>query len=150
MGTATRWVRWIAAGSVAAAMLGGTLAWASSGPKFGDYFSTSPSVEIFVQKGAKSVTLYTSCGPVTELTASWDSPGKVPLHNGSFSFDKQTTVDKIQDHPTFTSTPVKATVLFTGTFKDGKFKGKVHLGGSTCGEASYTAHFSDHGGGQAG
>jgi hypothetical protein len=68
------------------------------------------------------------------------------LHKDAFSFDEHTTVDKVQDRP-FTSTPVTATVLFTGTFKNGRFTGKVHLGGSTCPEASYTAHFSTHGGG---
>ena len=130
-------------------MLGGSLAWAASKPKAGDYFSTSPSAEIFVLKGGSAVTLYASCGPVSDLNASWDSP-KIPLHNGSFSFDKQTTVTKIQNHPAFTTTPEKATVLFTGTFKDGKFKGKVHLGGTSCPEASYTAHFSTHGGGEGG
>lgn len=150
MGVRRRWTRWIAAGVVAVAVLSSSLALAAaSKPKAGDYFSTSPSTEIFVLKGGNAVTLYTSCGPVSELSASWDSP-KIPLRKGSFSFDKQTTVTEIQDHPLFKTTPVKATVLFTGTFKDGKFKGKVHLGGSSCPEASYTAGFSTHGGGEGG
>lgn len=144
-------MRLIAAGLVPALMLvlGGTLAWAESKPKStGTYFSTSPSVEIAVQKGGGSVTLYTSCGSGDEVTAYWDSP-KLPLHKNAFSFDKQTTVNQVQEEP-FSTTPVKATVLFTGTFKNGKFTGKVHLGGSTCPEASYTAHYSAHGGGSGG
>jgi len=142
-------MRLITAGLVLALTAGGSVAWAAAKPKAnGTYFSTSPSVEISVQKGGKSVTLYTSCGPSTAISAYWDSP-KLPLRDGAFSFDKQTTVNKVQNSP-FSTTPVKATVLFTGKFAGGKFKGKVHLGGSTCGEASYTAHLSSHGGGQAG
>jgi hypothetical protein len=141
-----RALRLITAGTVSALILCSSLAWAETKPKSGgSYFSTNPSVEIFVQKGGGSVMLYTSCGSGSNVSAYWDSP-TLTLHKDAFSFDKHTTVDKVQDRP-FTSTPVTATVLFTGTFKNGKFTGKVHLGGSTCPEASYTAHFSTHGGG---
>jgi hypothetical protein len=145
-----RWsIRLVAAGVAPTLMLGGTLAWAAAKPKpGGSYFSTSPSVEIFVQKGSRAVTLYTSCGSGTSISAYWDSP-KLPLRNGAFSFDKQTTVDEVQDRP-FSTTPVKASVLFTGSFKGDKFTGKVHLGGSTCPEASYSARFSTRGGGSGG
>ena len=140
-------MRLAAAAAAGTLALGGSLAWAASKPKSGaTYFSTKPSVEIFVQPGARSVTLYTSCGPGTAISAYWDSP-KLSLHDNSFSFDKQTAVNKVQDQP-FTTTQVKATVLFTGSFKNGKFVGKVHLGGSSCAESSYTAHYSSHGGGE--
>ncbi len=139
-------MRLVAAGIVPALTLGGTLAWAAATPKSGgSYFSKSPSVEIFVQKGSRAVTLYTSCGSGDSISAYWDSP-KLPLHDGAFSFNKQTTVQKVQQQP-FSATPVKASVLFTGSFKGGKFTGKVHLGGSTCPQASYTARFSTLGGG---
>ena len=142
-----RSARWIAAVLVAVFTLGGSLAWAAAKPKSGaTYFSTKPSVEIFVQKGGASVTLYANCSSENVISAFWDSP-KLRLHNDSFSFDTQTTVDKVQQEP-FTTTPYKATVLFTGKFKNGKFTGKVQLGGSSCAESSYTAHFSSHGGGE--
>jgi hypothetical protein len=142
-------VRLVAAGIVPALMLGGTPAWATTKPKSGgSYFSKSPSVEIFVQKGSRAVTLYTSCGSGDSISAYRDSP-KLPLHNGAFSFDKQTTVQKVQQQP-FSATPVKASVLFTGSFTGDKFTGKVHLGGSSCPQASYSARFSTQGGGSGG
>lgn len=141
--------RWIVAGIAGSLALSGSLAWAATKPKsVGSYFSTSPSVEIFVQKGGASVTLYTSCGSGNSVSAYWDSP-KLPLHNDALSFDKETTVNKVHDQP-FSTTPVKATVLFTGKFKHGTFTGTVHLGGSSCGEENYTAHYSTHGGGSGG
>jgi len=142
-------MRLIVAGIAGGVVLSGTLAWAAAKPKsVGSYSSTSPSVEIFVQKGGASVTLYTSCGSGNSVSAYWDSP-KLPLRNEAFSFDSETTVNVVHDQP-FSTTPVKATVLFTGKFKHGKFSGNVHLGGSSCGEASYTAHYNAHGGGSAG
>jgi hypothetical protein len=129
-------------------LLGGSVALAAAKPKPGTYFSVSPSVEVTVSNAQNSVTLYTSCGPGSDISAYWDS-SKLTLHNGSFSFNKRTTVQKVQDHP-FSTTPVQATVLFTGHFSGGKFTGKVHLGGSTCSEQSYTAHFSSGGAGRGG
>lgn len=60
-----------------------------------------------------------------------------------------TTVDKVQDEP-FSTNPIKATVLLSGKFATGRFTGKVHLGDSSCPEASCTAHYSSKGGGSAG
>jgi hypothetical protein len=141
--------RFVTAALALALTSGCSVAVAASGPRTtGSYFATSPSVEIFVAKGGRSVTLYTSCGTGHSVSAYWDSP-TLPLRHGAFSFDKPTSVNLVQQQP-FSTTQVSATVLFTGKFVGGKFKGKVHLGGSACGEASYTAKYSSRGGGSGG
>jgi hypothetical protein len=126
-----------------------SFAWAASKPKttgYYDYTSTSPSisVEIIVGKSGKSVGLYTSCGSTGNAFWAWNElEPKIPFRQDAFSYDKQTSVYH-------GSTMAKATVLFTGQFKAGKFKGKVHIVGSPCSEKGYTARYTTRGGGEGG
>ena len=142
----------IVIGVALALALAASFAWAASKPKTkGEYVYTSASpaisVEIIVANSGKSVGLYTSCGSSTsaaEYAAFWswnELNAKIPFRHDAFSYDKPTSVY----HGSTTAT---ATVLFTGEFKAGKFKGKVDIAGSPCSEQSYTAHYTTRGGGE--
>ena len=138
----TRYIRSIAIATTLALALGAALAQAASKPKSkGSYYSQNPYVEIAVSKSLKSVMLYVNCS--SSGTSYWYSP-PIPLRHGAFSYDKPALVDASTGPPTTT------TVLFTGQFKNGEFRGKVHIAGSACPEKSYTTRYSTGGGGSTG
>jgi hypothetical protein len=112
----------------------------------GYYASKSPELSITVGKPAKTVTLYVGCMESSTMVWWWDSP-TIRLKHNSFSFDRRTTIG-IESGAGFTHP--KATVMFTGKFKDGKWRGSVQIGGAPCPEHSYTAKYDKNGGGGSG
>jgi hypothetical protein len=117
---------------------------AGKGPIAGGYYaSTHPRLSVDVLKPATKVTLYIGCFTTQTDVEYWDSP-KLTLKNGSFSFDGPTTIST-ETGGTFGTT--KGTVLFTGKFSGGKFKGSAQIVGSTCAKANYTAKYDKNGGG---
>jgi hypothetical protein len=96
------------------------------------YSSTKPGVLINVVANG-TITPYLDCG-----ADYWSGP-KLKLKHGSASFQKTTKITKSNPN-TGAGRRVKESVLFTATFtSEGTFTGKVHLGGTKCGEAGYTA-----------
>ncbi|HWF74810.1 MAG TPA: hypothetical protein VG186_15775 [Solirubrobacteraceae bacterium] len=122
-----------------------TAAWAAAkGPIAGGYYaSTHPRLAVVALKPATKVTLYIGCFSSPSVAEYWDS-AKLPLKNGSFSFDGKTTIST-ENGGTFGT--VKGTVLFTGKFSGGKFKGTAQIVGSSCPKSSYTAKYDKNGGG---
>jgi hypothetical protein len=125
-----------------------TAAWAAgSGPKPGGYYpSASPSLSIAVGKPATTVSLYVECRPSPAVADYWDSP-KLRLKHDAFSFDAKTTVDT-ENGATFGH--YKGTILFTGKFSGGEFRGSEQIVGSVCAKRSYTAKYDKNGGGGSG
>ncbi len=122
-----------------------TTAWAgTAGPVAkGTYDSRSPDLSVYVEKPATSVQLYIGCATSATVREYWDSP-KLRLRNDAFRFDQKT---KISTENGATFGRVKGTVLFTGKFSHGAFRGSAQIVGSACPKRKYTAKFNKNGGG---
>jgi hypothetical protein len=117
---------------------------AGKGPIAGGYYGSShPRLSVSVLRPANKVVVYIGCFTSQSVVEYWDSP-KLTLKKGSISFDGPTTIST-ENGATFGST--KGTVLFTGKFSGGKFKGTAQIVGSTCAKSSYTAKYEKNGGG---
>jgi hypothetical protein len=130
-------------GTTLVLLAGGAIAASASTPPAGkSYFSKLPNVSITVGKASKSVTVFVSCFTTPGVGDDWSSP-KIPLNHGVFKYDKST---KIGTEAGATFGTVTGTVLITGTFNSGKFKGTMQIAGSACAKGSYTAKFNKGGG----
>jgi hypothetical protein len=106
------------------------------------YGSTKPQVLINVLS-KDTIAPILDCG-----SEYWNGP-KLRLKHDSVAYHKTTKIGKTNDE-TGSTTQVKANVLFTATYTaNGTFRGKMHLGGTKCREAAYTATLqsSSNGGG---
>lgn len=122
-----------------------TAAWADSrGPKpDGYYASKKPDLSVYVDKPATTVDLYIGCDVSSTGGESWDS-SKLKFKKDKFSFEGKTTVTT-ESGATFTH--FKATVLFTGEFSGGEFRGTAQIVGSACPKGKYTAKYDKNGSG---
>jgi hypothetical protein len=124
-----------------------TAASAAVGPLAKGYYgSAHPRVSVYVLKPATHVQLYIGCFTSANVVEYWDSPN-LRLKNNEFSFDGAT---KISTENGATFGTKHGTVLFTGKFSGGKFRGTAQIVGSTCPKRSYTATYKKNGAGTGG
>jgi hypothetical protein len=111
-----------------AALSGVAFAGSSSSPKPGELY-TSEFLTVTVAKSATKARIFVECLPTSGGGGQW--LGTVKLTNGSFKFDKQSTIKKL---PSGTTAGV---VEVTGKFTHGEFQGTWHLGGFACDKTRY-------------
>jgi hypothetical protein len=129
--------------AMASVLAGSAIAASASTPPAGKaYFSALPNVSISVGKPSSSVTVFVSCFTSPGVGDDWTS-GKIPLRDGAFKFDKTTKIGT-EDGASFGTRT--GTILITGTFEGGKFRGTMQIAGSACAKGSYTAKLNKGGG----
>jgi hypothetical protein len=90
------------------------------------------------------VGLVVQCGlPRNKLSVTeiWNSP-TIPFRHNAFRFHGKASISKLTTNAlnvTVKQSRYKSTARVDGRFTKGRFVGKVHLGGSPCGNIAYSA-----------